>query len=500
MTKTKYMDNHGRPHHRGILFTLMLLATFAGSLMESTLGTAIPTLMKKFAINLSTAQQATTWFLLALAIMVPVSAFLVKRFPTRNLTLITYATLILGLVVTAFTPERHSMWWMFIVGRVITAAAVGILMPLLQIVILKIFSTKERPVAMGVMGLVVGMSPAIGPTLSGWLLDANHHIFGLTLKAAWQTIFYLPLAVLAVIFALSLIFMRDILPNRKDIKIDLPSLALSSFGFGGFLLGFTNLAEAGWDNLKSVTLPIIIGLVLIIVFIRRQLKLEHPLLDLRVFKKWNFSIATIGTIMVMMAMMGIEMILPTYLQNVQGLSVLKSGLVLLPGALLLGIISPIAGFIYTKSGVKWTTIPAFLIIAIGTIPFAAISASTPDSIITLMYSVRMIGIALAMMPLTTAAMDDLDNDQITDGTAVNSTAQQLASSVGVAILTSITQHTISNNQPAAILKHVNPLKYVDLTILASLKGFQVTFGIGLLFALVGLIVVMFFKQNARGEN
>ena len=350
------------------------------------------------------------------------------------------------------------------------------------------------------MGLVVGMSPAIGPTLSGWLLDANHHIFGLTLKAAWQTIFYLPLAVLAVIFALSLIFMRDILPNRKDIKIDLPSLALSSFGFGGFLLGFTNLAEAGWDNLKSVTLPIIIGLVLIIVFIRRQLKLEHPLLDLRVFKKWNFSIATIGTIMVMMAMMGIEMILPTYLQNVQGLSVLKSGLVLLPGALLLGIISPIAGFIYTKSGVKWTTIPAFLIIAIGTIPFAAISASTPDSIITLMYSVRMIGIALAMMPLTTAAMDDLDNDQITDGTAVNSTAQQLASSVGVAILTSITQHTISNNQPAAILKHVNPLKYVDLTILASLKGFQVTFGIGLLFALVGLIVVMFFKQNARGEN
>ncbi|TLQ03492.1 multidrug efflux MFS transporter [Pediococcus stilesii] len=492
-------DIHGRPYHRGLVFTLMLLATFAGSLMESTLGTALPTLMRKFSINLSTAQQATTWFLLALAIMVPVSAYLVKRFSTRKLTLTTYALLIIGLITTAFTPETRSMWWMFIVGRVITAAAVGILMPLLQITILKIFSIKERAMMMGLMGLVVGMSPAIGPTLTGWLLDANHHFLGLVLKATWQSIFYAPLAVLIIIFILSIFFMRDILPNVKNIKIDITSLILSSFGFGSFLFGFTNLAGSGWDNLKMVTFPIIIGFVLIIIFIRRQLKLEHPFLDLRVFKKWNFSIATIATIMVMMAMMGIEMILPTYLQNVQNLSVLKSGLVLLPGALLLGIISPLAGLLYTKAGVKWTTIPAFIIIAVGTIPFAFITVSTPDIVIIIMYSIRMIGIALAMMPLTTAAMDALNEDETVDGTAVNSTAQQLASSVGVALLTSITQHVITNNSPATTLRTLNPLKYADLAIQASLKGFQITFAIGLLFAIIGLLVVLLFKQKS-GRN
>lgn len=495
MTQTKSVDMDGRPFKRGLIFTLMLLATFAGSLMESTLGTAIPTLMNKFSINLSTAQQATTWFLLALAIMVPVSAFLVKKFPTRNLTLLTYAVLIIGLVVTALTPERHSMWWMFIVRRVITAAAVGILMPLLQITILRLYSTKERAVVMGLMGLVVGMSPAIGPTLTGWLLNADHHILGITLRAQWQTIFYVPLVILAIIFILSLIFMRNILPNQKDIKIDILSLILSSIGFGSFLLGFTNLSSYGWDKLPKTTIPITIGFVLIIIFIYRQLHLKNPFLDLRVFKSWNFSVATIGTIMVMMAMMGIEMILPTYLQNVQGLSVLKSGLVLLPGALLLGLISPLAGLLYTKAGVKWTTIPAFITIAIGTIPFAFITAGTSDTIVTIMYSVRMIGIALAMMPLTTAAMDALREDQTTDGTAVNSTAQQLASSVGVALLTSVTQKVISNNQPLAHLQVTNPLKFADLTILASLKGFQVTFGIGLLFAIIGLIVVLFFRKN-----
>lgn len=498
MKKPTLVDIHGRPYHRGLLFTLMLLATFAGALMESTLGTALPTLMDKFDINLSTAQQATTWFLLALAIMVPVSAYLVKTIPTRRLALGTYAVLIAGLLLTAFTPERHAMWPMFVVGRVITAAAVGILMPLLQITILKLYSTKERAVVMGLMGLVVGMSPAIGPTLTGWLLDANHTFLGITLKAAWQTIFYVPLAVLAVIFVLSLFFMRDVLPQAKLNHLDLPSLGLSSFGFGSFLLGFTNLAAHGWDDLSRVTLPILIGLGSIIIFARRQLKLDHPFLDLRVFKAKRFTLATFGTIMVMMAMMGVEMILPTYLQNVQGLSVLKSGLVLLPGALLLGLISPLAGWLYTKYGVKWTCVPAFLTIAIGSIPFARITPTTPDSIITTMYAIRMVGIALAMMPLTTAAMDALRPEQETDGTAVNSTIQQLASAVGVALLTSVTQHVISNHQPSAALKLVNPLKYADLTILASLKGFQVTFTIGLVFGLLGVLIALAFRNQSKG--
>lgn len=303
MTKTQAVDIHGRSYHRTIMFVLMMIATLAGSLMQSTLGTALPTLMDKFSIDLNTAQQATTWFLLALGVMVPVSSYLVKKVPTKPLTIITYAFLLIGVLVTCLTPEKHDMWWMFVVGRVIAAAAVGISMPLLQIAIVNIYSKEERSFAMGLMGLVVGMSPAIGPTLTGWILNRSHHFLGFTLPDNWQAIFYLPITILVVVLVLLPFFMRDIIPN-EDVKLDFWSLLLSSFGFGLFLLGFTNVSNDGWSALLAVDAPIVIGLLLIIVFIWRQLKMEKPFLDVRVFKSWDFSVATIAVSAVMMAMMG----------------------------------------------------------------------------------------------------------------------------------------------------------------------------------------------------
>ncbi|WEE35628.1 DHA2 family efflux MFS transporter permease subunit [Lactiplantibacillus paraplantarum] len=497
MTNIQPVDVHGKKYNRWLLFILMLLATLAGSLMQSTLGTALPTLMKKFDIDLNTAQQATTWFLLALAIMVPVSAYLVKKFPTKNLTLITYVLLLGGICITAFTPEKHSMWAMFVVGRVLAAAAVGILMPLLQITILNIFSTKERSIAMGLMGLVVGMSPAIGPTLTGWILNETHHFMGITLAASWQTIFYIPMVVLIVVLILTPLFMRDVIPNESAIHLDIFSLVLSSFGFGLFLLGFTNVSTAGWIDWWSVDVPIVVGIIIIAGFVWRQLTIEHPFLDLRVFKSWNFSITTVTTTMAMMAMMGVEMMLPTYLQNVHGMTALDSGLTLLPGALFIGILSPIAGILYSKAGIKRLAIAAFVILIAGTIPFSFLTVSTPAIIITLMYTVRMIGIALALMPLTTAAMDALPQDKTTDGTAVNNTARQLASSVGVAILTSVTQNVIDTNKPGSHLKTLDPLKYAAKTLDASMQGFQVAFSVGLAFAVIGLIVALLFKKNKK---
>ncbi|KRK94442.1 drug H+ antiporter-2 (DHA2) family protein [Levilactobacillus acidifarinae DSM 19394] len=495
------MDVHGNGYNRWLLFILMLLATLAGSLMQSTLGTALPTLMKKFEIDLNTAQQATTWFLLALAIMVPVSAYLVKRFPTKHLTLVTYCLLLGGICLTAFTPEKHAMWTMFVIGRVIAAAAVGILMPLLQITILNIFSANERSLAMGLMGLVVGMSPAIGPTLTGWILDQSHHFMGLTLAASWQTIFYIPMVVLIIVLVLTPFIMRDVIPTEATIHLDSLSLILSSFGFGLFLLGFTNVSTDGWGDLWSVDAPIVTGLLIIGLFTWRQLTIPHPFLDLRVFKSWNFTITTITTIMAMMAMMGVEMMLPTYLQNVHGMTALDSGLTLLPGALFVGILSPIAGLLYAKAGIKRLAIAAFVVLIAGTIPFAFLTTSTPAIVITLMYTVRMIGVALALMPLTTAAMDALPQAQTTDGTAVNNTARQLASSVGVAVLTSVTQNVINTNKPHHQLSTVDPLKYAAKSLDASMQGFQVAFSVGLAFAVIGLVVALFFKRAKKvGAN
>lgn len=488
-------DIHGKPYNRWLLFFFMLLATLAGSLMQSTLGTALPTLMTKFDIDLNTAQQATTWFLLANAVMVPVSSFLVKRFPTKRLTISTYIILIIGIALTAFTPERHSMWTLFVAGRVVAAAAVGILLPLLQITIVNIFTDKERGPAMGLMGLVVGMSPAIGPTLTGWILDRDHMILGLTLSNSWRTIFFIPLVIIAIVLLFTPFVMRDILKNDRSLRIDLLSIILSCLGFGTFLLGFTNLSSDGWNDFSHVLGPIFFGIIMITVFAIRQFRLDKPFLDLAVFKSWNFSVTTFLIIFVTMAMMGIEMMLPTYLQNIHGMSALDSGLTLLPGALFLGIISPLAGVLYTKAGLKRLATAGFIVLGAGTIPFAFLTTSTPGSIITLMYTVRMIGVALVLMPLTTAAMDALPLTKTTDGTAVNNTVRQLASSVGVALLTSVTQNIINHHQPAHRLRSIDPLSYASQALDASMQGFRTAFAVGLAFAIIGLIATILYKNR-----
>lgn len=499
-TTKQHLDIHGKPYQRGLVMAIMLIAGFAAMMMQTSLGTAVPTLMKAFDINLATAQQASTWFLLGNGIMVPVSAFLATRFRTRTLQVTAYTTLLLGVAITAFTPEKHSMWWLFLAGRIVAAMSWGVLMPLMQVIIITIFKPNERGAAMGMMGLVIGMSPAIGPTLTGWILDKSHVILGLTISNSWRTVFYLPMIVLAIALVAGFFLLRDVLPNRK-VTLDIPSMLMTFVGFGLFLLGFTNVASDGWGDLANVIAPIGIGTLIIIFFIFRQLHLDRPFMDVRVFLNKRFTLTTIAVMMTTMAMMGVEMMLPTYLQNVHGMSALTSGLTLLPGALMMGLMSPIAGMMYNRVGVKRLAILGFTILAIGTLPFMFLTAQTPSAFITLLYGVRMFGVAITMMPLTTAAMSALPLDQATDGTASNNTARQIASSVVVALLSSVTQNVITNNTPSHALKLANPLLYADHFLNASMKGFRVSFILGFAFAVIGIIVALFVKnQDAASKD
>ncbi|ETY72551.1 multidrug MFS transporter [Lactiplantibacillus fabifermentans T30PCM01] len=494
MQTTQSVDVNGRPYHRGLMLALALFATFAAALMQTSLGTALPRLMTVFDINLSTAQQATTWFLLANAIMVPVSAFLIKRFSVRTLSLAAYSCLAIGIAISAFTPANHQWWLLFVVGRIVAALAVGVMFPLLQIMIVNMYAPKERGLAMGMMGLVVGMAPALGPTLTGWILDQKHVILGITISNSWRTIFYLPLIVIIIALLFCPFLIKDVLPKEK-VHLDFWSLLASTVGFGLFLLGFTNVAADGWTDFSHVVAPIVGGLILIGWLVWRQLKLEHPFLDVRVFKSRSFTLTTIILVLATMAMMGVEMMLPTYLQTVHNLSALNSGLTLLPGALLMGLFSPIAGRLYDQAGIKRLVIAGFTILALGTIPFAFISMTTSTLLIIVMYALRMIGIALVLMPLTSEAMAALPLEKSTDGTAVNNTARQVASSVGTAVLTSITQNVINQHQPSHHLKLSDPLAYADKYLQASMDGFQVAFMVGLAFAVAGLILAFWLKHK-----
>ncbi|VTS45178.1 major facilitator superfamily protein [Streptococcus porcinus] len=484
------VDIHGKPFNRTTMVILLLVATFAGILNQTSLGTAIPTLMDSFHINLATAQQATTWFLLANGIMIPVSAYLATRFSTKWLYVSAYAILVVGLLITTLAPTSN--WTLFLVGRIIQAVAVGITMPLMQVVMVNIYPAEQRGAAMGLSGLVVGLAPAIGPTFAGWLLKHDIILFGHNL--AWRAIFVLPLIILTISFFLSPIFIKDVIPNKK-MTLDFPSFILSIIGFGLFLWGFTNVASDGWENLTNVIIPILVGIVIIAIFIRRQLTLEQPFLDIRVFKVKQFSITTLAIALSMMAMMGVEMMLPLYLQNVHGLSALDSGLVLLPGALIMGIISPLAGSAYDKVGARRLALIGFTILGIGTIPFIFLTGTTPDHYITLLYAVRMFGIAMIMMPLTASAMSALPPHEAAHGTASNNTARQIASAIVVALLSSVTQNVINNNKPSKLLQEQNPLEYASKLLDASLKGFHISFTIGLSFAIIGFVVALFLRRG-----
>lgn len=493
--KSVAMDINGNPFSRSAMVAVLLIGTFAGVLMQTSLGTAIPTLMRDFDITLATAQQATTWFLLANGIMMPVSAYLSTRIPSKVLYIFAYLMLFAGMATTAFTPAHHDMWWMFLLGRILVATAVGVTMPLMQVVMVNIFPAEERGAAMGINGIVIGLAPAIGPTLSGWILEKNHHFLGLTISDSWRTIFYLPMFVLALVIIASPFFIKNVIPNRK-MKLDVPSLIISTLGFGIFLWSFTNVATDGWGDFKNVILPMIVGLLFIVLFVVRQLKLDEPFVDVKVFKNHQFALTTVSVMMAMMAMMGVEMMLPTYLQNVHTMSPLESGLTLLPGALMMGIMAPIAGSAYDKIGAKRLALTGFSILAIGTVPFLFLTASTPAHFITALYAVRMFGIAMAMMPLTAMAMSVLPPAEAPHATAANNTARQVASAVVVALLSSVTQNVISNNEPAKALSKTNPLQYGADYLDASMKGFHVSFAIGLGFAIVGIVVAMFLKGGA----
>ncbi|EPX00383.1 multidrug MFS transporter, partial [Streptococcus agalactiae MRI Z1-049] len=238
-----------------------------------------------------------------------------------------------------------------------------------------------------------------------------------------------------------------------------------------------------------------VGIIFIALFIHRQLKLETPFLDIRVFKNKQFSVTTAAIALSMMAMMGVEMMLPLYLQNVHGLSALDSGLALLPGALMMGIVSPISGAVYDKVGARRMAMIGFTILGVATLPFVFLTTTTPDHFITLLYAVRMFGIAMVMMPLTASAMSALPPHEAAHGTAANNTARQIASAVVVALLSSVAQNIITNNKPSKDLLTMNPLKYANQMLNASLDGFHVSFAIGFVFAVLGLLVSLFLRKG-----
>lgn len=479
MTNNRPLDIYGKPYNRSLLVVVLLIGTFCTVLNQTLLTTAFPTLMNDFDITASDVQWLTTGFLLVNGIMIPITAWLINKFNSKNLYLTAMTIFLIG-TIACFAAPNFSI---LLLGRLIQAAGVGISMPLLQNIMLSIFPPEKRGSAMGMSGIVIGLAPALGPTLSGWIID--HY--------TWRYLFGMVIPIVILVLILAVFLMKSVI-ELSHPKIDIFSAILSTIGFGTLLYGFSSVGDKGWGSVEVISF-LVVGVLFIAFFAWRQLHIEHPFLELRVFSSKTFTLAAILSGVTNMALVGAEMVLPLYIQNIRGESAFHSGLMLLPGALVMGAMMPITGAIFDKYGAKRLAITGMFILTAATLPFAFLTRDTPILHIVILYAIRMFGISMVMMPVTTSGMNALPGNLISHGTAVNNTFRQVASSIGTAILISVLSNVTKGNLPSEGLLKATPLAYKEKAIEATLSGYHAAFYVAVVFGFLGFLIAFALKKK-----
>lgn len=454
--------------NRNAIVIVFIIGTFVTILNQTLLVTALPHIMRSFNITADKVQWLTTAFMLVNGIFIPVTAFLIEKYSTRQLFMFSIGIFSVGTLIAALAPNFS----LLLIARILQAVGAGCMMPLMQTVFLVIFPKEKRGTAMGMVGLVIAFAPAIGPTLSGWIVD----------HFSWNYLFYiiLPIAIIDLIVA---IFILKNVTEQKENKLDILSVILSTIGFGGILYGFSTAGSSGWSD-GWVIGSIAVGVISLFIFIIRQLKLERPLLEMRVFKNRTFAITTVLGMIVFALMMSLETILPMYTQNLRNITAFHSGLMLLPGAIVMGVMSMVTGVIFDKIGVKLLGIVGFAIVTVTSVFFGFLNLNTSLSVVVIVYAIRMAGISMTMMPFITAGINALPGKLIPHATAVNSTFRMVAASIGTAILI-----TIMTNS-AKISGYKNPLE-------AAVYGVDSAFLAAVILACIGMILVFMLKNDKK---
>lgn len=496
----------GKGITRGKILAAMLFGMFIAILNQTLLNVALPKINTEFNISASTGQWLMTGFMLVNGILIPISAFLFNKYSYRKLFIIGLALFTLGSLVCAISFNFPIM----MSGRVLQAIGAGILMPLGSNVIVTIFPPEKRGVAMGTMGIAMILAPAIGPTLSGYIVQ-NYH---------WNVMFYgmFFIGIIAIVIGL---FWFKLYQSTTNPKADIPGIIYSTIGFGSLLYGFSEAGNKGWGSTEIVTM-FIVGTVFIIFFILRELRMKAPMLNLEVLKYPTYTLTTIINMIVMMSLYGGMILLPLYLQNLRGFSALDSGLLLLPGALVMGALGPVAGKLLDTIGIKPLAIFGIGIMTYATWELSKLNMDTTYLHIMWIYIVRSFGMAFIMMPIMTAGMNALPPRLISHGNAFVNTMRQLAGSIGTAILVTVmtTQQTNHLSAFSEELDKTNPViqdhmrelaqqyggesaamkvLFEHVNKLASVEGVNDAFIVATIISAIALILSLFLQGKKKAQ-
>ncbi|ETT59657.1 MFS transporter [Paenibacillus odorifer] len=466
--------------NKGILLTILIFGCFLSTLNQTLLNVALSSLMDVFDVTATTVQWISTGFMLINGILIPITAYLMKRFTTRQLFISAMSFLLIGSIICAAAPSFS----LLLIGRMIQAAGAGIIMPLMMSVVLAIFPVEKRGSAMGLLGLAMIFAPAIGPTLAGFVVEYH----------SWRWLFIGLIPLVLIVITLAFKYLVNVSETSKS-KLDVVSVLLSTVGFGLILYGFSSAGSKGWDDV-IVILTLGIGVVVTAVFCLRQVKSDDPLLNLSVFKNKVFTMTSLINVLITMMMYADMILLPIYLQNGRGFTAFDAGLLLLPGALVNAFMSPVTGKLYDRFGAK----PLFIIGLLFIIPsmwaVTDLSESTTYTYLMIRTIGLRIGLSFITMPLNTAGLNALPKQLGTHGTAVNNTVRQIAGAIGTAVV--ITIYTVQATSHATTLMQNNPSATPEiLKSLTSILGASDAYYFMMILSIAAFVITLFMPTKNK---
>lgn len=451
---------------------LMLGAAFVVMLNETIMGVAIPSLVADLGVTITAAQWLTTAFMLTLAVIIPTTGYLLQRFTTRQMFTIAMSLFSLGTLISATAPGFEVL----LAGRIVQAMGTAVMMPLLMTTIMTVVPANARGRFMGRISIVMSVAPALGPTISGFILSVS----------TWRSLFWLVLPIAVIMLVIGNLRIKNIGETQAG-RIDALSVVLSAIGFGGLVFGLSQIgAAASGGSAVQMWVALGAGALGIAAFVSRQLVLQRTnraLLDLRTFKSPSFAIS-IGLMTLMMAaMFGTLILLPLYLQDVLKLAPVTTGMMMLPGGLVMGLVAPTVGKLFDRLGPRPVVIPGSIIVSAALWALSTVSVTTQPWFIVLTHVTLSIGLALMFTPLFTSALGALGPELYSHGSATVSAIQQVAGAAGTALFI-----TILSGRTAELASSGST------AVAAAAGGIQSAFQIGAALSLLVVVGAFFVRK------
>ncbi len=406
-------------------FWSIMFAIFFGVFLVtfnmSAVNVALPTFIKSFNTSLDSVKWILTGFMLATGAACPLAGYLGEKFSCKKL----YLFALIGFTLSAILCTLSSNLFLLVTFRVIQGVFSGLIIPTTMTIIYQVIPKQKQAFAISLWSMASMLAPALGPTLSGWLIQ----------YFSWRSIFIvnIPIGIIAIVMIIAFIPQYNLSTSTSFDFIGFSAIIILSLSM---LIAFSEGSVWGWISFKTISL-VIVGIVSLVLFISRELKISAPALDIRVFKLKKYTISVILVSMVTISLYAGTLLTPLFLQSTQHLSALDTGLILLPPSLAMALMMPIVGILYNRIDPRILIIIGICFIAIGSWKMSHLVVDTSSSYITFWMTIRYIGISFSTMPITNSGMSIVPRNLLGHASSINNWLRQVSSSLAIGIFSSL---------------------------------------------------------------